>query len=143
MLLKLAPFLFLLSSDIYVIPPVMPPIIHQPSLILRQRETLLFPINSNHHVPNNQHPPPNEGETNLARYQQEKQEQEEEMSGGEAGIGGKFDGGYIGLSFIIKNTLILIVAFIYFYFYSFLNRAKKSIKKDEEQTREENNKRTI
>ena len=51
----------------------------------------------------------------------------------------KFDGGYIGLSFIIKNTLILIVAFIYFYFYSFLNRAKKSIKKDEEQTKEENN----
>ena len=51
----------------------------------------------------------------------------------------KFDGGYIGLSFIIKNTLILIVAFIYFYFYSFLNRAKKSIKNDEEQTREENN----
>ena len=44
----------------------------------------------------------------------------------------KFDGGYIGLSFIIKNTLILIVAFIYFYFYSFLNRAKKSIKKNEE-----------
>jgi len=44
----------------------------------------------------------------------------------------KFDGGYIGLSFIIKNTLILIVAFIYFYFYSFLNRAKKSIKKSEE-----------
>ena len=51
----------------------------------------------------------------------------------------KFDGGYIGLSFIIKNTLILIVAFIYFYFYSFLNRAKKSIKKNEEQTKEENN----
>ena len=44
----------------------------------------------------------------------------------------KFDGGYIGLSFIIKNTLILTVAFIYFYFYSFLNRAKKSIKKSEE-----------
>ena len=44
----------------------------------------------------------------------------------------KFDGGYIGLSFIIKNTLILIVAFVYFYFYSFLNRAKKSIKKNEE-----------
>ena len=51
----------------------------------------------------------------------------------------RFDGGYIGLSFIIKNTLILIVAFIYFYFYSFLNRTKKSIKKDEEQTKEENN----
>ena len=41
----------------------------------------------------------------------------------------KFDGGYIGLSFIIKNTLILIVAFIYFYFYSFLNRAKNLLKK--------------
>ena len=50
----------------------------------------------------------------------------------------KFDGGYIGLSFIIKNTLILIVAFIYFYFYSFLNRAKKSIKINEEQAEQKN-----
>ena len=50
----------------------------------------------------------------------------------------KFDGGYIGLSFIIKNTLILIVAFIYFYFYSFLNRAKKSIKKNEEHAEQKN-----
>ena len=54
-------------------------------------------------------------------------------------IGGKFDGGYIGLSFIIKNTLILLIAIGYFYFFLFLNKAKKSIKKDEEQNREENN----
>jgi len=51
----------------------------------------------------------------------------------------KFDGGYIGLSFIIKNTLILLIAIGYFYFFLFLNKAKKSIKKDEEQNREENN----
>ncbi len=35
--------------------------------------------------------------------------------------------GYIGLSFIIKNLLIILVAFVYFYFYSSLNKAKKSI----------------
>ena len=51
----------------------------------------------------------------------------------------KFDGGYIGLSFIIKNTLILLIAIGYFYFFLFLNKAKKSIKKDEEQNREEYN----
>ena len=34
---------------------------------------------------------------------------------------------FIGLSFIIKNLLIILVAFVYFYFYSSLNRAKKNI----------------
>ena len=39
--------------------------------------------------------------------------------------------GYIGLSFIIKNSLILLVALIYFYFYSSLNRTKKGIETSE------------
>ena len=51
----------------------------------------------------------------------------------------KFDGGYIGLSFIIKNALILLIAFSYFYFYLFLDTAKKLIKKNEEQFKEEKN----
>ena len=33
----------------------------------------------------------------------------------------KNTGNYIGISFLIKNTLILIVTFSYFYFYKFLN----------------------
>ena len=41
----------------------------------------------------------------------------------------KFEESYIGLSFIIKNILILITAGSYFYFYFFLNKAKKIIKK--------------
>ena len=51
----------------------------------------------------------------------------------------KFDGGYIGLSFIIKNTLILLIAFGYFYFYLFLDKAKKLINKNEEKTKKEKN----
>jgi|TARA_R110000803_G_scaffold64128_1_gene125024 hypothetical protein len=51
----------------------------------------------------------------------------------------KFDGGYIGLSFIIKNALILLIAFSYFYFYLFLDTAKKLINKNEEQFKEEKN----
>ena len=51
----------------------------------------------------------------------------------------KFDGGYIGLSFIIKNTLILLIAFGYFYFYLFLDKAKKFINKNEEKTKKEKN----
>ena len=51
----------------------------------------------------------------------------------------KFDGSYIGLSFIIKNTLILLIAFGYFYFYLFLDKAKKLINKNEEKTKEEKN----
>ena len=42
-------------------------------------------------------------------------------------------GNYIGISFLIKNTLILIVTFSYFYFYKFLNKAKDLITKKEEQ----------
>ena len=38
---------------------------------------------------------------------------------------------YIGLSFIIKNSLILIVTLSYFYFYRFLSNAKKIIEKTE------------
>ena len=54
----------------------------------------------NHHVQSNQQTPPNKGETNLARCQQEKEE-EEEMSGGEAGTGGQFDGSpYLEMLFI-------------------------------------------
>ena len=34
---------------------------------------------------------------------------------------------FTGLSFRIKNLLILLVAIVYFYFYSSLNRTKKSI----------------
>ena len=39
----------------------------------------------------------------------------------------KFEESYIGLSFIIKNILILLIAGGYFYFYFFLNKANKSI----------------
>jgi len=45
----------------------------------------------------------------------------------------KFDGGYIGLSFIIKNSLILLIAFGYFYFYLFLDKAKKLINRNNEE----------
>ena len=45
----------------------------------------------------------------------------------------KNSGSYIGVSFLIKNTLILIVTFSYFYFYKFLNKAKDLITKKEEQ----------
>jgi len=45
----------------------------------------------------------------------------------------KNTGNYIGVSFLIKNTLILIVTFSYFYFYKFLNKAKNLITKKEEQ----------
>ena len=48
-------------------------------------------------------------------------------------------GGYIGLSFIIKNTLILLIASGYFYFYLFLDKAKELIKKNEEKNKEEKN----
>ena len=41
----------------------------------------------------------------------------------------KTSANYIGLSFIIKNSLILIVTLSYFYFYRFLSKAKKQLKK--------------
>ena len=43
----------------------------------------------------------------------------------------KTSANYIGLSFIIKNGLILIVTLSYFYFYRFLSKAKKKIEKTE------------
>ena len=43
----------------------------------------------------------------------------------------KTSANYIGLSFIIKNSLILIVTLSYFYFYRFLSKAKKIIEKTE------------
>ncbi|MFL2884373.1 MAG: hypothetical protein ACJZ4Y_04105 [Candidatus Pelagibacter sp.] len=43
----------------------------------------------------------------------------------------KTSANYIGLSFIIKNGLILIVTLSYLYFYRFLSKAKKTIEKTE------------
>ena len=43
----------------------------------------------------------------------------------------KTSANYIGLSFIIKNSLILIVTLSYFYFYRFLSKTKKIIEKSE------------
>ena len=44
----------------------------------------------------------------------------------------KFEESYIGLSFIVKNILILFIAGGYFQFYFFLNKADKLIKEDKE-----------
>ena len=58
----------------------------------------------------------------------------------------KFEESYIGLSFIIKNILILLIAGGYFYFYFFLNKANKSIKEDKEvpkQATTENNEEMV
>ena len=43
----------------------------------------------------------------------------------------KTSANYIGLSFIIKNSLILIVTLSYFYFYRFLSKAKKKIENNQ------------
>ena len=43
----------------------------------------------------------------------------------------KTSANYIGLSFIIKNSLILIVTLSYFYFYRLSSKAKKTIEKTE------------
>ena len=43
----------------------------------------------------------------------------------------KTSANYIGLSFIIKNSLILMVTLSYFYFYRFLSKAKKKIENNE------------
>jgi len=50
----------------------------------------------------------------------------------------KFAESYVGLSFVIKNILILLVAGGYFYFYFVLGRNKKSIeeKSNQKQTDE-------
>ena len=44
---------------------------------------------------------------------------------------------YIGLSFVIKNILIFVVAITYFYFYSVLGKTKKSIEKSQKTIRNE------
>ena len=54
----------------------------------------------------------------------------------------KNTGNYIGVSFLIKNTLILIVTFSYFYFYKFLNKAKDTIKKSEKKLEQTNHNAT-
>ena len=43
----------------------------------------------------------------------------------------KSSNSYVGISFIIKNTLILLVALGYLYFYSILGKTKKLIEDDE------------
>ena len=45
----------------------------------------------------------------------------------------KFAESYVGLSFVIKNVLILLVAGGYFYFYFVLGRNKKSIEEKSNQ----------
>ena len=50
----------------------------------------------------------------------------------------KNQGSYIGLSFIIKNTLILAIVFGYLYFYRTITKTKKSIKETKEIIKEEN-----
>ena len=48
------------------------------------------------------------------------------------------DANYIGLSFIIKNTLILSIVFGYIYFYKKINHTKVSIKETKETIIKEN-----
>ena len=48
------------------------------------------------------------------------------------------DANYIGLSFIIKNTLILWIVFGYIYFYKKINQTKVSIKETKETIIKEN-----
>jgi len=49
------------------------------------------------------------------------------------------DANYIGLSFIVKNTLILSIVFGYIYFYKKINQTKVSIKETKENIIKENN----
>ena len=48
------------------------------------------------------------------------------------------EGSYIGISFIIKNTLILTIVFGYIYFYRKINQTKVSIKETKETIKKEN-----
>src|SRR5210317_1190197 len=48
------------------------------------------------------------------------------------------DANYIGISFIIKNTLILSIVFGYIYFYRKINQTKDSIKQTKETIIKEN-----
>ena len=50
----------------------------------------------------------------------------------------KNEGSYIGLSFIIKNTLILGIVFGYIYFYRIIGKTKESIKETKETIIKEN-----
>ena len=50
----------------------------------------------------------------------------------------KNEGSYIGLSFLIKNTLILAIVFGYIYFYRKINQTKDSIKQTKETIIKEN-----
>ena len=47
-----------------------------------------------------------------------------------------FEKSYIGLSFLIKNFLILLIAGGYFYFYFFLNKTKKLIRNNTQESPE-------
>ena len=51
----------------------------------------------------------------------------------------KNNGSYIGLSFIVKNTLILAIVFGYIYFYRTINQTKESINKTKDTIKEESN----
>jgi len=51
----------------------------------------------------------------------------------------KNKGSYIGLSFIVKNTLILAIVFGYIYFYRTINQTKESINKTKDTIKEESN----
>ena len=48
-------------------------------------------------------------------------------------------GSYIGLSFVIKNILILAIVFGYLYFYRTINKTKESIKHTKQVIRKDNN----
>ena len=50
----------------------------------------------------------------------------------------KNEGSYIGLSFLIKNTLILAIVFGYIYFYRTIGKTKESIKETKDTIIKEN-----
>ena len=50
----------------------------------------------------------------------------------------KNEGSYIGISFIIKNTLILAIVFGYIYFYRTIGKTKESIKETKDTIIKEN-----
>ena len=50
----------------------------------------------------------------------------------------KNEGSYVGLSFIVKNTLILAIVFGYIYFYRTMGKTKESIKETKDTIIKEN-----
>ena len=50
----------------------------------------------------------------------------------------KNEGSYIGLSFLVKNTLILAIVFGYIYFYRTIGKTKESIKETKDTIIKEN-----